>query len=245
AKDLKDPSNMPLVKETVDRLMKGYDIRLRPDFGGAPVAVGMNIDIASIDMVSEVNMLLTNPLLQTGITRSLFDQSHHHPHHHHLLRMKDLERMGGGGVQQPMQEHHLLILRLSLSSFPPPSFPPTTLTGSLAVTLGSAAIYGWYNGGGGGGAATFKIKELRTSGTEEARMELVESRVVREVKLDKFVIWKRLDIHDLLSHNFKEEIHNNGLLGPQRSAMLSGNKKNGAVRPSSADISLHHSIFHT
>ncbi|KAF0039438.1 hypothetical protein F2P81_007673 [Scophthalmus maximus] len=55
-KDMKDPSNMPLVKETVDRLMKGYDIRLRPDFGGAPVAVGMNIDIASIDMVSEVNM---------------------------------------------------------------------------------------------------------------------------------------------------------------------------------------------
>ncbi|KAK5620393.1 Gamma-aminobutyric acid receptor subunit alpha-6 [Crenichthys baileyi] len=86
-KDIKDPSNMPLVKETVDRLMKGYDIRLRPDFGVkwalpirrremmsvfrfderlfnvidpahqcAPVAVGMNIDIASIDMVSEVNM---------------------------------------------------------------------------------------------------------------------------------------------------------------------------------------------
>nr|XP_057943194.1 gamma-aminobutyric acid receptor subunit beta-2-like isoform X3 [Doryrhamphus excisus]XP_057943195.1 gamma-aminobutyric acid receptor subunit beta-2-like isoform X3 [Doryrhamphus excisus] len=51
-----DPSNMPLVKETVDRLLKGYDIRLRPDFGGLPVGVGMNIDIASIDMVSEVNM---------------------------------------------------------------------------------------------------------------------------------------------------------------------------------------------
>ncbi|XP_047234970.1 gamma-aminobutyric acid receptor subunit beta-2-like isoform X2 [Girardinichthys multiradiatus] len=47
---------MPLVKETVDRLLKGYDIRLRPDFGGPPVGVGMNIDIASIDMVSEVNM---------------------------------------------------------------------------------------------------------------------------------------------------------------------------------------------
>lgn len=29
-----DPSNMPLVKQTVDRLLKGYDIRLRPDFGG-------------------------------------------------------------------------------------------------------------------------------------------------------------------------------------------------------------------
>ncbi|KAI5612732.1 gamma-aminobutyric acid receptor subunit beta-2 precursor, partial [Silurus asotus] len=51
-----DPSNMTLVKETVDRLLKGYDIRLRPDFGGPPVRVGMNIDIASIDMVSEVNM---------------------------------------------------------------------------------------------------------------------------------------------------------------------------------------------
>ncbi|XP_012585487.1 PREDICTED: gamma-aminobutyric acid receptor subunit beta-2-like [Condylura cristata] len=56
AQSVNDPSNMSLVKETVDRLLKGYDIRLRPDFGGPPVAVGMNIDIASIDMVSEVNM---------------------------------------------------------------------------------------------------------------------------------------------------------------------------------------------
>ncbi|KAL3970783.1 dehydrogenase/reductase SDR family member 7 [Sarotherodon galilaeus] len=54
--NVSDPSNMSLVKETVDRLLKGYDIRLRPDFGGPPVGVGMNIDIASIDMVSEVNM---------------------------------------------------------------------------------------------------------------------------------------------------------------------------------------------
>ncbi|XP_020493986.2 gamma-aminobutyric acid receptor subunit beta-2 [Labrus bergylta] len=51
-----DPSNMSVVKDTVDRVLKGYDIRLRPDFGGPPVGVGMNIDIASIDMVSEVNM---------------------------------------------------------------------------------------------------------------------------------------------------------------------------------------------
>ncbi|XP_063068459.1 gamma-aminobutyric acid receptor subunit beta-3-like isoform X2 [Engraulis encrasicolus] len=51
-----EPGNMSFVKETVDRLLKGYDIRLRPDFGGAPVAVGMSIDVASIDMVSEVNM---------------------------------------------------------------------------------------------------------------------------------------------------------------------------------------------
>eukprot|EP00066_Takifugu_rubripes_P023533 XP_011612799.1 PREDICTED: gamma-aminobutyric acid receptor subunit beta-3 isoform X4 [Takifugu rubripes] len=47
---------MSFVKDTVDKLLKGYDIRLRPDFGGRPVAVGMSIDVASIDMVSEVNM---------------------------------------------------------------------------------------------------------------------------------------------------------------------------------------------
>uniref|UniRef100_G3TW45 Gamma-aminobutyric acid type A receptor subunit beta1 n=1 Tax=Loxodonta africana TaxID=9785 RepID=G3TW45_LOXAF len=52
-----EPSNMSYVKETVDKLLKGYDIRLRPDFGGPPVDVGMRIDVASIDMVSEVNMV--------------------------------------------------------------------------------------------------------------------------------------------------------------------------------------------
>lgn len=29
-----EPSNMSFVKATVDKLLKGYDIRLRPDFGG-------------------------------------------------------------------------------------------------------------------------------------------------------------------------------------------------------------------
>ncbi|KAM4548708.1 gamma-aminobutyric acid receptor subunit beta-3 isoform 2-T2 [Odontesthes bonariensis] len=56
ARSVNEPGNMSIVKETVDKLLKGYDIRLRPDFGGAPVAVGMSIDVASIDMVSEVNM---------------------------------------------------------------------------------------------------------------------------------------------------------------------------------------------
>lgn len=31
-----EPGNMSFVKETVDKLLKGYDIRLRPDFGGMP-----------------------------------------------------------------------------------------------------------------------------------------------------------------------------------------------------------------
>uniref|UniRef100_A0A6I8PI29 Gamma-aminobutyric acid type A receptor subunit beta3 n=1 Tax=Ornithorhynchus anatinus TaxID=9258 RepID=A0A6I8PI29_ORNAN len=56
AQSVNDPGNMSFVKDTVDKLLEGYDIRLRPDFGGPPVCVGMSIDIASIDMVSEVNM---------------------------------------------------------------------------------------------------------------------------------------------------------------------------------------------
>ncbi|XP_043547680.1 gamma-aminobutyric acid receptor subunit beta-1 [Chiloscyllium plagiosum] len=56
AQRVNESNNMSYVKDTVDNLLKGYDIRLRPDFGGLPVDVGMNIDIASIDMVSEVNM---------------------------------------------------------------------------------------------------------------------------------------------------------------------------------------------
>ncbi|XP_027748593.1 gamma-aminobutyric acid receptor subunit beta-1-like [Empidonax traillii] len=56
ARSADGPSNMSFVKETVDRLLQGYDIRLRPDFGGPPVDVGMRIEIASIDVVSEVNM---------------------------------------------------------------------------------------------------------------------------------------------------------------------------------------------
>ncbi|XP_006021803.1 gamma-aminobutyric acid receptor subunit beta-1 isoform X2 [Alligator sinensis] len=56
AQSVNELSNMSYVKETVDRLLQGYDIRLRPDFGGPPVDVGMRIEIASIDMVSEVNM---------------------------------------------------------------------------------------------------------------------------------------------------------------------------------------------
>ncbi|XP_043829748.1 gamma-aminobutyric acid receptor subunit theta isoform X2 [Dromiciops gliroides] len=49
-------ANMTQVKEIVDRLLKGYDVRLRPDFGGNPVTVGMSIHISSIDQISEVNM---------------------------------------------------------------------------------------------------------------------------------------------------------------------------------------------
>ncbi|XP_076157050.1 gamma-aminobutyric acid receptor subunit beta-4 [Alosa pseudoharengus] len=51
-----EKTGISVAKRTVDKLLKGYDIRLRPDFGGSPVVVGMSINIASIDSISEVNM---------------------------------------------------------------------------------------------------------------------------------------------------------------------------------------------
>nr|AOO87782.1 ligand-gated chloride channel 3-like protein [Laodelphax striatellus] len=44
------------VTRTISRLLNGYDIRLRPNFGGPPLYVGMDLTIASFDSISEVNM---------------------------------------------------------------------------------------------------------------------------------------------------------------------------------------------
>ncbi|XP_069679059.1 gamma-aminobutyric acid receptor subunit beta-like isoform X2 [Periplaneta americana] len=44
------------VTQTISRLLQGYDIRLRPNFGGDPLYVGMDLTIASFDSISEVNM---------------------------------------------------------------------------------------------------------------------------------------------------------------------------------------------
>ncbi|XP_060746265.1 gamma-aminobutyric acid type A receptor subunit zeta [Tachysurus vachellii] len=41
---------------TIQNLMKGYNKYLRPFFGSSPVTVGMSLDIASIDTISEINM---------------------------------------------------------------------------------------------------------------------------------------------------------------------------------------------
>ncbi|KAL7645050.1 UNVERIFIED_CONTAM: hypothetical protein RMT77_003420 [Armadillidium vulgare] len=44
------------VTQTIEELLDGYDIRLRPNFGGEPCYIGMDITIASFDSISEVNM---------------------------------------------------------------------------------------------------------------------------------------------------------------------------------------------
>uniref|UniRef100_A0A3Q2UBB7 Gamma-aminobutyric acid receptor subunit pi n=1 Tax=Fundulus heteroclitus TaxID=8078 RepID=A0A3Q2UBB7_FUNHE len=43
------------LQPTIQRLMKGYNRYLRPNFNG-PVEIGMSLDIASIDAISEINM---------------------------------------------------------------------------------------------------------------------------------------------------------------------------------------------
>ncbi|CAG2168114.1 unnamed protein product, partial [Oppiella nova] len=44
------------VTEIIKKILDGYDIRLRPNFGGRPLEVGMDLSIASFDSISEVNM---------------------------------------------------------------------------------------------------------------------------------------------------------------------------------------------
>jgi len=44
------------VTKTIGRLLDGYDIRLRPNFGGDPLYVGFDLTIASFDSISEVSM---------------------------------------------------------------------------------------------------------------------------------------------------------------------------------------------
>ncbi|KAG7999917.1 Gamma-aminobutyric acid receptor subunit pi [Nibea albiflora] len=45
-----------ILPPTIQRLMKGYNKYLRPFFDNGPVTVGMSLDIASIDTISEINM---------------------------------------------------------------------------------------------------------------------------------------------------------------------------------------------
>ncbi|KAH9517218.1 Gamma-aminobutyric acid receptor subunit beta-2, variant 3 [Dermatophagoides farinae] len=48
------------VTEILQEILKGYDIRLRPNFGGDPLYIGMDLTIASFDSISEVNMVVVS-----------------------------------------------------------------------------------------------------------------------------------------------------------------------------------------
>lgn len=51
-----DQSRFQNTTDTIERLLKGYDIRLRPQFEVQALRIGMEIIIASFDSISEVNM---------------------------------------------------------------------------------------------------------------------------------------------------------------------------------------------
>ncbi|XP_035215405.1 gamma-aminobutyric acid receptor subunit beta-like isoform X2 [Stegodyphus dumicola] len=44
------------ITDIIKHLLDGYDVRLRPNFGGNPLFIGMDLQIASFDAISEVNM---------------------------------------------------------------------------------------------------------------------------------------------------------------------------------------------
>ncbi|XP_036916155.1 gamma-aminobutyric acid receptor subunit theta [Sturnira hondurensis] len=52
----KNCANEAMVHKILDRVLSQYDARLRPNFGGAPVPVGISMYISSIDHISEMTM---------------------------------------------------------------------------------------------------------------------------------------------------------------------------------------------
>uniref|UniRef100_A0A8D1GXA5 Gamma-aminobutyric acid type A receptor subunit theta n=1 Tax=Sus scrofa TaxID=9823 RepID=A0A8D1GXA5_PIG len=52
----KNCANEAVVHKILDRVLSKYDVRLRPNFGGAPVPVGVSIYVSSIEQISEMTM---------------------------------------------------------------------------------------------------------------------------------------------------------------------------------------------
>ncbi|XP_003747411.1 gamma-aminobutyric acid receptor subunit beta-like [Galendromus occidentalis] len=50
------PEQLENITDILKNILNGYDIRLRPNFGGKPLYIGMDLLIASFDSISEVNM---------------------------------------------------------------------------------------------------------------------------------------------------------------------------------------------
>ncbi|XP_004459402.1 gamma-aminobutyric acid receptor subunit theta [Dasypus novemcinctus] len=59
----KNCANEAVVGKILDRVLAGYDIRLRPNFGGNPLPVGISIYVSRIEQISEMNMDYTITML--------------------------------------------------------------------------------------------------------------------------------------------------------------------------------------
>ncbi|XP_003800979.1 gamma-aminobutyric acid receptor subunit theta [Otolemur garnettii] len=52
----KNCANESVVQKILDRVLSGYDVRLRPNFGGAPVPVRISMYVSHIEQISEIDM---------------------------------------------------------------------------------------------------------------------------------------------------------------------------------------------
>ncbi|XP_069320088.1 gamma-aminobutyric acid receptor subunit theta-like [Eulemur rufifrons] len=52
----KNCASEAVVQKILDRVLSKYDVRLRPNFGGAPVPVRISVYVSSIEQISETNM---------------------------------------------------------------------------------------------------------------------------------------------------------------------------------------------
>ncbi|XP_029785314.1 gamma-aminobutyric acid receptor subunit theta [Suricata suricatta] len=59
----KNCASEAVVHKILDRVLSRYDARLRPNFGGAPVPVGVSIYVSSIEQISEMTMDYTITML--------------------------------------------------------------------------------------------------------------------------------------------------------------------------------------
>ncbi|GFS86235.1 putative GABA-activated chloride channel [Nephila pilipes] len=59
------PLELENITDVIKQVLVDYDIRLRPNFGGKPLYIGMDLNIASFDSISEVNMVSTMNVFET------------------------------------------------------------------------------------------------------------------------------------------------------------------------------------
>ncbi|GFY70597.1 putative GABA-activated chloride channel [Trichonephila inaurata madagascariensis] len=58
------PLELENITDVIKQVLVDYDIRLRPNFGGKPLYIGMDLNIASFDSISEVNMVSALKILR-------------------------------------------------------------------------------------------------------------------------------------------------------------------------------------
>ncbi|XP_025833297.1 gamma-aminobutyric acid receptor subunit beta-like [Agrilus planipennis] len=132
------------VTQTISKLLDGYDIRLRPNFGGEPLFVGMDLTIASFDAISEVNMILTLNIKKgtlalferKGTIRMTSDFLHDVTERNKLVRLN-----GAGGITYGMRFTTTLACMMDLHYYPLDSQNCTVEIESYGYTVTDVVMY--------------------------------------------------------------------------------------------------------